>query len=467
MKTAALLSVISLMLGLTGCGPERAHAPPLKEIGAKPALPPPQPESPPPQPVTPAVTAVAPVAPPAAGSEYGFLDPLVKKAAESLASQQAVAVVLPAFHFNALFQRFEVSQLGEDLADEIHRRLKEAAGDRGGALSPEQFKIQLKSTNRSLADLESPAAALQLAARLGARYLLRGAIRDAPDAVTIQYEGIDVSDASAWIPPAQKTFRLGEPFGEATFRRFKSASGQVALASGFRIGALADPEKPALQRELQWIISLAVDGLIVEGGANLKEGQLAVLPTQVPSQISFQKQMLALRRAVAAEKERLAKAGFDEAKALEQGPVRILGRTYGRLRDAENAVRELEAENTLSETGELRSTLSRIIFDRAEALGEKAGVEVIPHDQLVNEVMAFSREELEKIKDGVLDEKTKEYFQTKGAKTLLFNELIESGDSFEFVFQIRRLDNLKKVAGPLRGYLEPRFAEELRQFMKK
>ena len=58
-----------------------------------------------------------------------------------------------------------------------------------------------------------------------------------------------------------------------------------------------------------------------------------------------------------------------------------------------------------------------------------------------------------------------EFFKTKGAGVLLFNELIGSGDGYEFVFQLRRMDNLKPLSQPVRRDLEPRFAMQLAELI--
>lgn len=434
--------------------------PPVSE--PPPVTTPPRPAIPtPPPPVTtaPRVTPVRPLGP------YAFLDGFVAEVVRKTKTEPPPAlVVLPAFTLNPHFQRYEVTRLGDDLAREISLRIESTAAGSVLLVSPEQFRRELRAANRSLADLDGPQAVVSLAARTGTRYAIRGLVADTQADLTVDYECVDVLNASV-VAHVRQTFTARDSAGVALFRKHRNNTGQPLL-SNYRIGVLAPAATPNLQAELQWTVAQAVRRLLEESGANLQGKRAAVPPTVLPEALRFTKYQQAFRRQIQREKEHFIAAGWSDAEAMSKGPVKILGKRFDSLRDAERYAATVEVEKALSSSGELGTTVSRIIFDHLENQGGGIGVDVIPHDDLIATTVTFSREEMEKIKDGILDAKTKEYFQTKGAQAILLSELLESGDSYELVFRIRSLKDLKPLTSQVRFYLEPRFAYDLRGFLK-
>lgn len=152
---------------------------------------------------------------------------------------------------------------------------------------------------------------------------------------------------------------------------------------------------------------------------------------------------------------------------MRHGPVRVLGRTYSNLSEVEDSISERRLTHKLSDPGKLGSTLGRMIFDITEDAGERAGVRVIPHEQLIDQALLFSDEEVERVREGILSEEARTQLKTKGAGALFLSELLPSGDSYELVFQIRRLDTLERLTRPIRRSLEPRFATSLGALMNE
>ncbi len=465
-----LTLLIGSSVGFVSCiGPQRAFSTPSDEIGAKPA-PGSQPNristdsstqavTQPPRDVeetgTPNLSN-----PPAAFSAETF----ASEAAQSLPQGQALIVVLPAFNVNPLFRRFEVSQLGERLGKELEVSLRRKVLPDKTIITAEEFKRRLEKTNRSLGDLMGPQEALELAARIGASYVVRGLISSSETSIGIEYELVNLS--ANILAESRQKYSIGQTLTHQLYRELKGGSGAVKL-SNYRIGVLAPVDSVSLRGELHWIITLGVHELLTEVGASLKDQPLAVLPTKLPRQYKADKIQRALRRAINKEKQRFIASGLSEAEAWRQGPVRILGRTFQRLEEAEDRLEEQMLDRSISKEGELSSTISRIIFDKIEDLGPKSGVDLIPHEQLVSEVLEFSNEETELVGEGVLDPKIIEKLKVQGAKTLLFSEIIENGDTFEFSFRIRKLENLKALTQKQGQILEPRFAPMLGRYLTK
>ena len=354
--------------------------------------------------------------------------------------------------------------LGDDLAEAVVRNLTNGLGSKLNIVSAARFREALGATNRSLADLTGPETAVSLAARAGARYIVLGTIGDSRNQIELGLQCVDASDARV-LARTGDSFNAGEALAHALFARFKSPTGQPLL-SAFRIGSMAPAVESSLNAELQWIFSNAASEILASAGQELSGKTIAIPPTQLPTSFRFRKMQLAFARQVNDEKNFFISAGLSETAALEKGPVHIMGMRFRNLREAKRYADGMQLESELSRRGELASTLGRILFDELEVQGRAASVEVIPHDQLIEEAVQFSRQEVERIKDGILDEDSKEFFETKGASALVLTELIESGDSYEFVLQVRRLDNLRALTGQIRTALEPRFAYQLRKYMK-
>jgi hypothetical protein len=400
-----------------------------------------------------------------AADGLAFLDGFAARAAAVPLQEPRVIAVLPAFHHNALFHRYEVSQLGEDVGQRIVDGLQRSLGGKAALVSPAMFERRVRESNRALGDLDSPEAAVALSRRIGARYLVRGLITDSARDIGIRVEMVDVQELLP-VEDAQQVFRAGEPYASAVQARFRTGVGEV-IPGSFHIGSLAPPASLPVQAELQLIITDAVHRLLEEAGKGLEGLPVAVLLTQVPGEIQYVKFQRAFERAVEEEKKRLMGLGLNESQALGQVPVRILGLNFQNLREARDHASEKDLQRKVSAAGELRDTFSRIVFEIAEDAGERRGVVVIPHDQLIDQAMLLQKEEAAKVGEGSLNADTRAFFKTKGAGALLFNELIESGDSYELVFQLRRLDNLQRLTGQMRQYLEPRFAVQLAEFLKK
>lgn len=399
-------------------------------------------------------------------SVYGFLDDFVARLAAAPLQEPRVMAVLPPFNVNPLFGRHEVSRLGEEIAGELLRRLGASSlGPRVKLVSPARFVSQLGQINRSLADLDSPAAAVGLAMRTGARYLVRGVIEGSGDSLTIRLECVDLVELLP-VEDAGARFVTTDAVGQQVHGRYRNGMGHVVLGS-WRIGALAPPARPALRDELRLIIGDALRQLLREARGALGDRPIAVLSTQLPREIALEKYQRALERRIQTERRRFVSTGLDESSAMYRGPVRIMGTNYKNLAAAEDFARQRQLGNAISDTGLLRDTLSRLIFDILEDLAGGSELRVIPHDQLTDQTVLYSAEEAEKMREGILSEKTREYFKTRGAGALLFNELIEAGDSYELVFQLRRLDNLERLTARVPKYLEPRFAVELRDLLKE
>ncbi len=403
---------------------------------------------------------MAPIVPSASGGPLSFLDGFEERVVSTVSSKPQVVGILPLFRYNEFLRQYEVPELGMLLGSELERRLL-ARLDSNRLIPAIRFRREVRVSNRSLADLRTPADALKLGGRIGLDSLIRGTIVDGDAAIRLEVEWVDIRGQA--LDRAEHTVRASEP----EFASFKSllrdARGQPRLSASFRIGDLADPSSASLREELQWIIGLAARDLIREGGDPLSELPLAVLPTRLPDSFEFLKYQRAIRERIQIEKKRLMDLGHNEAKAMNEGPVYILGVTYPNLRAAEDRANKMALEEDLSQASELSATLSGILYDKLEAIGDR--VKLIPHKEIVDEILAFDGKERDQLLAGTLSGDSKTYFQTRGARALVFNRLIGSDFGYQLVFRVRRLDNAEPLTPEVSYDLEPRFAYELRGFL--
>lgn len=471
----AWISVLGLSLA-PGCGgPQRVHAPRMDEVGtgrdsSSPrsgltGSPGPSSSTTPGPTSAPTPTPGPAPAPGVPGDDTPFpVEAFASKAADAVSDPGAAVVVLPPFHHNRLFRRFEVSQLGERLGREIEAALASRLAAGQALIPTEEFARRLARTNRSLADLVTPVDALDLAARIGASHVVRGLIASDDQGIRIDVELVDLG--ARRLAGESRSYSVSQPIAHQVYQELRGADGNVRLST-IRIGPLAGPDDSTLQGELQWILGLAVHRLVEEAGPALKERPLAVLPTRLPRQLQDQTIRRAMRRAIEKEKQRYISSGLSEAEAWRQGPVRVLGRTYQRLEEAEDRLEERMLDRSISREGRLSSTISRIIFDRLEDLGPDSGLKLIPHDQLIAEVLEYSGEEQERVGEGILDPALIERLKVKGARALLFNEIIQSGETFLFKLEIRKIEDLQLLTGKFEEPLAPRFAPALAGYLPK
>jgi hypothetical protein len=262
-----------------------------------------------------------------------------------------------------------------------------------------------------------------------------------------------------------QSFRKRDPEAAPYVRAFLTELDGRVLGA-FRIGRLANPSPPSLRRELEWIAALAVPQLLNEAGPPLEDRAIAVLPTKTPREFDYFKLQRAMERRIRQERERLEGLGMNASDSASSFPVYILGVRYPSLRAAEDRAAELAYRRQIDDTGEMSAVVSRVLIDELERRSEDASIQVVPAAELIDEFLAFDREELAQVEEGILAPERREDFERVGAQVLLFNEIRETEQSFELALRLRRTSDLAPLTRELRYELDPRFALALEELTR-
>lgn len=451
-----------------GCGPNRHPAPQVSDIAPRPAVSERRKtsdtearvsvETPPP--ATPGSDSTAEVP-----DDLDFLGELAASVAERVTGEGKEIVVLPAVSINPLFKRLEVTELGAELGDKVFRLVRGRLGDRFTVISPLEFEGRLRKSNRTLADLDSVEQAMyQLGERIGVDYMVVGMVYDGEEKFEIAYDCIELK-TPAKLVVKNWPFKASDPRGRRLYRKHRDESGQPVL-SDFRIGEHAPDVEPSLAAELEWLFGRAMREIIEAANPDLKDLPIAVLPTKLSKDFSFFKYQRKIRETISSYKSRLMAEGYSEDKAMREGPFRILGKTYSSLLEAEDYASELVLEKKTSKAGKLQSTLSRILFETLESYEKPLGVQVVKHEEIVDEALSYSQEELDMVDRRILSDERRKTFQAKGAGALLFSELVEGQFWYEFYFQLRRVDDLGALHPKLRTIVELKYAYKLKDYLE-
>jgi hypothetical protein len=398
--------------------------------------------------------------------EYEFLFKLVMDVAGRADEEKNTIAVFPAAHVNELFGGLDVSQLGYELGQSVDGELRKEVGEPFKILSPDQFAKEIQKSNRSLADITQVPEIFQLANRIGADYLVVGMIYDGDSKFEIAYDCIDVKSHFK-ISVNMWPYEATDPVGKNLYRKFKDENGQPILSDAYKLGARAGAGGRDLSVELNWLFARAMRDIVKASGPVLRELPIAVLPVRLPKDFNF----LVFQRMhldyVEIVKKRLIEGGKTEEEALADGPHRIIGKTFSTLGEAAEYARELVLQQKTSKAGKFQSTISRILFDQLENLQDEFGIKVVKHEEIVNEALQYTQEELDKVNRGMLTDEKRSSFQASGAGAMLYTEFLEADKWFEFRFQLRRVDDLDLVLhAKLKAVLEPEFGYRLRKFFE-
>ena len=397
-------------------------------------------------------------------NDFDFLIQLGMDIAGRADEETTSLAIFPAAHANPLFGRLELSQLGWELGQFVERELRKELGAPFKILGPRQFAEAIQKTNRSLADITQVPEIFNLGRRIDVDYIIIGMIYDGESKFDIAYDCIDL-DNYFKISVNSWSFEASDPVGERLYRKFKDENGKLILTDQYPIGAQAKGGDRDLATELNWLFARAMRDIVGASGPVLKDLPIAVLPVRLPEDINFLHFQSMFLNYVDVAKREMVKKGLSESEAMADGPHRILGQTFATLTDAEQYARQLVLQKKTTNAGQFQSTISRILFDQLEKLEEEFGVQVVKHEDIVNEALAYTQEELALVKSGVLAEDKRSSFQAKGAGVLLFSEFVEGEKWFEFYFQLRRLDDLSPLHSKLRAVLEPEFGYKLKDFL--
>jgi len=306
-----------------------------------------------------------------------FLDSFVAKLKES--GLQGPVAVFPALSQVQSERNFgwRTSELGDRLSEEIVRRLSRP-GSELRPFSLVELEALIGASNRSLAHLTEPDAALQLALRLPVSAAIYGEIElvypeRGPEAfLRVWYRARSTSNLSS-LADTKKVFvpnRIGKALYEEHTR-----------PGAWKIGLLAPPYRPSVEREIEWMASTIFPSLLERVPGGVDGVHFAVVPSITDKVERQAGDLIGFEEAFASEwRSRAADRSADAIRrALDAGPVMLLGRSYPTLASVQAEIETRRAALRASDGWQLSLGVARILADRLSSTpaAEKAEVETV------------------------------------------------------------------------------------------
>lgn len=361
---------------------------------------------------------------------YAWIGEFVDRVAPKLPAGATVAVFWPMSPHPNDSNRWTVNALGERVAEEITDALATTGAE---PIAGTTLQDQVATTNRGLGWLEDSRAALPLAQRMDADFVIYGTIerrifdrmnRDEHLAVRLACHSLDERRD---VAPA---LRAEIP------ARDRDAYKEYRLPGSVAVGRDAAPTRPSLDLEFQILVRMLVRQIVSEADVELRGKRIVVERTDLPVERESDAQLAVLQDAVTRRYESALEAASREdvddprAEVLASGPVEVLGKSYPTFADAFDRIRSQRAARDATRTGQLARDLGRTI---AETLARYHGEVELASDATDRERLldVIRREVRSAREDGAVDEATIAELRADGADLLLTSSIRKLFDGYE------------------------------------
>jgi len=356
------------------------------------------------------------------------------------------------------------------LGDEISRKI--AAGVRSRLPTVEVPTFGALKTlinqiaNRGLSDVLSPEDLFFLADRIGAQIVVIGKIRGTIDKryrtleeIAVSYEARDVATGRV-LKVAERTLSASQAKALRIVSKYERGG-------EWKLGAYAPPFKISLDRELNYVILRTILSLMAQTRDTLKGHRLAVAPTLTegfhdPAAADF-------LRAFNEEWTSLAKkanpwiGGDAREKALDTGPVTIMGTRFNTLREARDQLRVLQRQAKLSVSGRLSREMTELIHREIQRqAGNDFKVTLSYGDR--RQIEDFIQRERRIYEEtGSIDPDSIARLRTSGAEYLLVSRFRQAGPMYTLEAYVLDMKTGEGVGPRVSRSLDPRLTSELNQ----
>jgi hypothetical protein len=268
-----------------------------------------------------------------------------------------------------------------------------------------------------------------------------------------------------------RSLRTGAALGVAdltlpgTDPKARALAGEVDRSGQWRLGVYAQPYPVTLERELRFVTLRAVLALLQQAGDTIKGRQVAIAPTRTEAFRDLEADDFL--RGFNEEWRSFAKkanpwlGGDPREKALDMGPVTIMGTTFTTLRDARDRLRVLQRRAKLSLSARLSEEMTELLHEEfLRQAGSDVKVSLSATDRRGIEDF-IARESRIYEETGSIDPESIAHLRTKGAEFLVVSRFRAEGVAYTLKTYMLNMQTGERVSSVVEDTLDPRLTAEV------